>query len=71
MSVIDGAIGCSESGTKPGTVVRFDPKTQRFQSWPIPGIGDIVRNTSVTPDGDFVLANSLTNEVSLVRVVKP
>ena len=66
MSAIKGAIWYSESGTKPGTVVRFDPKTEKFQSWAIPGGGDIVRNTSVTADGAFVLANSLSNEVTLV-----
>jgi hypothetical protein len=26
-------------------IVRFDPKTSKFQSWPIPGGGNIVRNT--------------------------
>ena len=66
MSTIKGAIWYSESGTKPGTVVRFDPKTEKFQSWAIPGGGDIVRNTSVTAEGAFVLANSLSNEVTLV-----
>ena len=70
MSLINGVIWYSESGTRPGTVVRLDPKTRAFQSWPIPGGGDIVRNTSVTPDGNFVLANSLTNEVTLVRIAK-
>jgi len=29
-----------------------------------------VRNTSVTPDGNFVLANSLVNEVTLVSIQK-
>jgi virginiamycin B lyase len=70
MSVINGVIWYSESGTRPGTVVRLDPKTRTFQSWPIPGGGDIVRNTSTTPDGHFVLANSLTNEVTLVRMAR-
>ena len=70
MSLIDNVIWYSESGTKPGTVVRFDPNTKVFQSWPIPGGGYIVRNTSVTPDGNFALANSLTNEVTLVRIAK-
>ena len=49
---------------------RFDPKTEKFQSWAIPGGGNIVRNTSVTPDGNFVLANSLANTVTLVRIQK-
>ena len=70
MSLIGDVIWYSESGTKPGTVVRFDPHLKTFQSWPIPGGGYIVRNTSVTPDGNLVLANSLTNEVTLVRIPK-
>jgi virginiamycin B lyase len=68
ISVIDGALWYSESGAKPNTVVRFDPGTARFQSWAIPGGGDIVRNTSVTKEGDFVLANSLVNQITLVRI---
>jgi virginiamycin B lyase len=70
ISVINGVIWYSETGTKPNMVVRFDPKTAKFQSWAIPGGGDIVRNTSVTPDGGFVLANSLANEVTLVTIAK-
>jgi len=68
ISAIGDAIWYSESGSKPNTVVRFDPKTEKFQSWAIPGGGDIVRNTSVTREGDFVLANSLVNTVTLVKI---
>jgi virginiamycin B lyase len=70
ISVINDVIWYSESGTKPNTVVRFDPKTSKFQTWAIPGGGDIVRNTSVTRDGNFVLANSLANSVTLVTIAK-
>jgi virginiamycin B lyase len=63
-----GALWYNESGAKPNTIVRFDPQTEKFQSWAIPGGGDIVRNMDVTPDGNPVLANSLTNEVGLVEV---
>ena len=49
-------------------MVRFDPKTEKFQTWVIPGGGNIVRKTDVTPDGNFVLANSLVNAVSLVEI---
>ena len=68
ISAINDVIWYSESGSKPNTVVRFDPKTQKFQSWAIPGGGNIVRNTSVTRDGNFVLANSLVNDVMLVTI---
>jgi virginiamycin B lyase len=70
ISAIKGALWYSESEASPNTVVRFDPKTEKFQSWAIPGGGNIVRNTSVTKDGNFVLANSLANQVTLVRIGK-
>jgi virginiamycin B lyase len=70
ISAINDIIWYSESGTTPNTVVRFDPKTEKFQSWAIPGGGNIVRNTSVTREGNFVLANSLVNEVTLVKIPK-
>jgi virginiamycin B lyase len=70
ISAIHDIIWYSESGTTPNTIVRFDPKTEKFQSWAIPGGGNIVRNTSVTRDGDFVLANSLVNAVTLVKISK-
>jgi virginiamycin B lyase len=63
-----GAFWYSESGAKPNTIVRFDPATQQFQTWPIPGGGDIVRNMAVTRDGNAVLANSLMNAVGLVEI---
>ena len=63
-----GALWYNESGAKPNTIVRFDPKSEKFQSWAIPGGGDIVRNMDVTPDGNPVLANSLVNQVGLVQI---
>ncbi len=70
ISAIKGVLWYSESEASPNTIVRFDPKTQKFQSWTIPGGGNIVRNTDVTPGGNWVLANSLTNEVTLVTLPK-
>lgn len=70
ISNIKGALWYSESEARPNTVVRFDPKAEKFQSWSIPGGGNIVRNTDVTKDGNFVLANSLANQVTLVRIAK-
>jgi virginiamycin B lyase len=70
ISAINDIIWYSESGTTPNTVVRFDPQTEKFQSWALPGGGNTVRNTSVTREGDFVLANSLVNAVTLVKIPK-
>jgi sugar lactone lactonase YvrE len=51
-----GALWYSESAAKPNTIVRFDPASEKFQSWAIPGGGDIVRNMDVTRDGNPVTA---------------
>ncbi len=63
-----GAIWYNELFAKPNTIVRFDPKTEKFQSWAIPGGDEIVRKMDVTPDGNPVTANSLTNQVGLVEI---
>jgi virginiamycin B lyase len=63
-----GALWYNESAAKPNTIVRFDPKAEKFQSWAIPGGGDIVRNMDVTPDGNPVMANSLANQVGMVQI---
>jgi virginiamycin B lyase len=63
-----GALWYNESFAKPNTIVRFDPKAEKFQTWAIPDGGDIVRNMAVTPDGNPVTANSLTNQVGLIEV---
>jgi virginiamycin B lyase len=60
----------SESGVEPNTVVRFDPKTQQFQTWTIPSGGGVVRNMSVTPDGNVAIACSGVNKVGLVEVAR-
>jgi hypothetical protein len=54
--------------SKPNTIVRFDPATEKFQSWAIPGGGDIVRNMDVNRDGNPVMANSLVNQIGIVEV---
>jgi virginiamycin B lyase len=63
-----GAIWYNEANAKPNTIVRFDPKTEKFQTWAIPGGGDIVRNMDVDRDGNPVTANSLVNQVGMVEI---
>jgi len=65
---IHDVIWYSESGVKPNTVVRFDPKTEKFQTWIIPSGGGVVRNVSVTRDGNLALACSGVNRVALVEI---
>jgi virginiamycin B lyase len=70
MTVVDGAIWYSESAVKPNTMVRFDPKTEKFQTWAIPAGGGVVRNMMTSSDGNIVIAESALNMVGLVLIGK-
>jgi len=64
-----GAIWYVESAIKPNVLVRFDIKTQKFQSWIIPGGGGVVRNIKRTDDGkNIVMAESGVNKIALVEI---
>lgn len=65
---VNGIIWYSESAVKPNTLVRFDPKTEKFQSWIIPAGGGVVRNMMHTVDGKLVMTESGENVVALVTV---
>jgi virginiamycin B lyase len=65
---IGGIIWYSESNTKPNTVVRFDPQTEKFQTWEIPSGGGVVRNMVATPEGNLWLACSGVNGIAFVEV---
>jgi virginiamycin B lyase len=62
IAVIDGKVWYSESGVQPNTIVMFDPASEKFQTWPIPSGGGVVRNVSVTKDGNLALALSGVNK---------
>jgi virginiamycin B lyase len=49
-------------------IVRFDPKTETFQTWSIPSGGGVVPNMMATADGNLVLACSGVNRVALAEV---
>ena len=66
----DGAVWYSESGVKPNTLVKFDPKSENFSTKAIPSGGGVVRNMVATRDGKLYLACSGVNKVAVV-VVKP
>lgn len=66
--VIDDIVWLNESEMRPDVLLRFDPQTEQFQSWPIPsGIG-IIRNMRATHDGNLVIHQSSTNTVGLVLI---
>jgi virginiamycin B lyase len=68
---LNDVIWYSESAVRPNTLVRFDPKTEKFQTWVIPSGGGVVRNMMTTRDGNIVMACSGVNRVALVEIGKP
>lgn len=68
ITFLNGVIWYSESGVTPNTLVRFDPKTETFQTWAIPSGGGVVRNMMATDDGHLVLACSGVNGIALVEI---
>jgi virginiamycin B lyase len=68
ITAVHDVIWYSESAVRPNTLVRFDPKTEKFQTWAIPSGGGVVRNMMANKDGDLVLAESGVNKVALVDI---
>jgi virginiamycin B lyase len=64
----DGTVWYSESGVKPNTLVRFDPKSESFGVERIPSGGGVVRNMVATPDRRLYLACSGVNKVAVVEL---
>jgi virginiamycin B lyase len=72
MTVVDDAIWYVESNTRPNALVRFDPKTEQFQSWLIPGGGGIVRHMMPTTDGKSIaISMSGLSKVGIVDILPP
>ena len=68
IAAIQDILWYNESGTQPNTIVRFDPKTEQFQTWVIPSGGGVVRNMMPTQDGNLALACSGVNRIGLVSL---
>ena len=74
IAVIDGIVWYNESNVRPDMLVRFDPKTEKFQSWPIPSGGihaGIVRHMRATKEGNLLIHQSSTNRITLVTPRPP
>jgi virginiamycin B lyase len=68
LAVVNDKIWYNESGMRPDALVRFDPETERFQSWAIPSGVGIVRNMWVTKDNNLLIHQSSSNRVGLVTI---
>jgi len=65
----DGAIWYVETGDETKNVlVRFNPETKKFLTWPIPSGGGTVRNMEIDKKGDIWLACSGVGKIARVRV---
>ena len=69
LAVIDDVIWYNESGMRPDALVRFDPETERFQSWAIPSGVGIVRHVWVTRAGELLIHQTSSNRVGRVRIL--
>ena len=50
-------------------LVRFDPATEKFQTWPIlPSGGGVVRHMVLGPDGSLWLAGSEVDAITKVEI---
>jgi len=70
IAVVNSIVWYNESGMRPDVLVRFEPSTETFQSWPIPSgrvYAGIVRHMRPTRDGDLLIHQSATNRI--IRVV--
>lgn len=71
ITVLHDVIWYSETGVRPNTLVRFDPRSEKFQSWAIPSGGGVVRNMMPTRDGGLVLAESGAGKLAMVHIQAP
>lgn len=71
IAVINNIVWYNESGMRPDALVRFDPTSEKFQSWAIPS-GDtyagIVRHMRATKDDNLLIHQSSTNRVIRVNI---
>jgi virginiamycin B lyase len=68
VAVVNDVIWYNESAVRPDTLVRFDPKTEKFQSWAIPSGAGIIRNMWVTRSGDLLIHQTSSNRIGLVEI---
>jgi virginiamycin B lyase len=68
ITALDGMVWYVESNTRPNALVRFDPRTQHFQTWAIPAGGGVVRNMMPTRDGGLALAESGLDTVAIAQI---
>jgi virginiamycin B lyase len=64
----DGAIWYVETGDDKNMLVRFNPETKKFLTWPIPSGGGTVRNMEIDKAGNLWLACSGVGKIARVTI---
>jgi virginiamycin B lyase len=65
----DGAIWYVETGDDAKNVlVRFNPETKKFLTWPVPSGGGTVRNMDIDKSGNLWLAESGVGKIARVKI---
>ncbi len=69
ITVLNDIVWYVEGNAKPNVLVRFDPQSEKFQTWEIPTGGGVVRNMMPSADGkSLVIAESGVNRVGLITI---
>jgi virginiamycin B lyase len=70
ITVLNDVVWYDEGNVTPNGLVRFDPKTQTFQTFPVlPSGGGVIRNMMPTKDGKgLVMAESGVNHVAIATI---
>ena len=71
IAVVNNIVWYNESGMRPDALVRFDPSSEKFQSWAIPSgkvHAGIIRHMRPTRDGDLLIHQSSTNHIIRVNI---
>jgi virginiamycin B lyase len=68
IAVIGDIVWYVESKAVPNTLVRFDPRSETFQSFAIPSGYAIVRDLAVTASGDLAFATDVTNRIGIADI---
>ena len=66
----DGAVWYVETGDdQKNVLVRFNPETKKFLTWPVPGGGGTVRNMDIDKSGNLWLAESGVGKIARVKII--
>jgi virginiamycin B lyase len=70
IAVIGDIVWYVESKSLPNTLVRFDPRSEAFQTFAIPSGYALVRDLAVTRDGDLAFATDVSNGIGIADIAE-